>query len=78
MVLGFRFGEDRVGFPAGLEEVVEASCGNDVEDELALELDDNPGTTKSTTFSALDWNKRARLYFFSTITSVAETARVYS
>ena len=38
---------------AGLEEVLEASCGNDVEDELALELDDNPRTTTSTTFSVL-------------------------
>ena len=30
---------------AGLGEVLDESCGNDVEDELALELDDNPGTT---------------------------------
>ena len=32
---------------AGLEEVLEESCGKDVEDELATELDDNPRTTES-------------------------------
>ena len=30
---------------ARLEDVLEESCGNDVEDELAPELDDNPGTS---------------------------------
>ena len=38
---------------AGLGEVLAESCGNDVEDELALELDDNPGTTIGTTFSVM-------------------------
>ena len=36
----------------GFNELDE-SCGNDVEDELALELDDNPGTTTGTKFSFL-------------------------
>ena len=55
----------RAGFPAlvgkvsslhklaGLEEVLCESCGNDVEDELAPELDDNPVTTTGTKFSFL-------------------------
>ena len=30
--------------------MLDESCGNDVEDELAQELDDNPGTTTSTNF----------------------------
>ena len=38
---------------AGLGEVLDESCGNDVEDELAIELDDNAGTTTGTTFSVL-------------------------
>ena len=37
---------------AGLEQVLHESCGNEVEDELAPELD-NPGTTRSSTFSVL-------------------------
>ena len=37
---------------AGLEELDE-SCGNDVEDELAPELDDNPGKTIGTKCSVL-------------------------
>ena len=39
--------------PAGLEEVLDESCGGDAEDELAPELDDNPGTTTGTKFSVL-------------------------
>ena len=38
---------------AGLGEVLDEPCGNDVEDELALELHDKPGTTVGTTFSVL-------------------------
>ena len=38
---------------AGLEEVLDESCGDDVEDELAQELDDNPGTTTGTKVSVL-------------------------
>ena len=38
---------------AGLEQVLTESCGNEVEDELAPELDDNPGTTRDSTFSVL-------------------------
>ena len=30
---------------AGLEDVLDESCGGDVEDELAPEFDDNPGTS---------------------------------
>ena len=41
---------------AGLEEVLDESCGNDVEDELAPELDDNPGTTRGATFFCLAQN----------------------
>ena len=41
---------------AGLENVLIESCGDDVEDELVLELDDNPGTTTGTTFSVLKRN----------------------
>ena len=40
---------------AGFDEFDE-SCANDVEDELVLELDDNPATTTSTTFSVLNRN----------------------
>ena len=42
---------------AGLEEILDESCGNDVEDELALELEElvvNPGTTIGTKCSILD------------------------
>ena len=38
---------------AGLEEVLDESCGGDVEDELLSEFDDNPGTTRGTKFSVL-------------------------
>ena len=38
---------------AQLEEVLDESCGNDVEDYLALELDDSPGPTIGTTLSVL-------------------------
>ena len=38
---------------AGLEDVLNESCGGDVEDELAPELDDNPWTTRGTKFSVL-------------------------
>ena len=31
---------------AGLEDVLDESCGGDVADELAPEFDDNPGTTR--------------------------------
>ena len=31
---------------------LDESCGNDVEDELALEIDDKPGTTIGTKFPA--------------------------
>ena len=34
--------------PAGLEDVLDESCGSDAEDELAPEFDDNPGTTIGT------------------------------
>ena len=37
----------------GLGEVLDESCGNDVEDELAVELDDHPGTTTGTKCSVL-------------------------
>ena len=37
----------------GREEVLDEPCGDDVEDELVLELDDSPGTTKRTKFSVL-------------------------
>ena len=40
---------------AGINEL-DKSCANDVEDEHALELDDNPGTTTGTTFSVLHGN----------------------
>ena len=33
---------------AGLEYVLDESCGIDVEDELVPELDDTPGTTRGT------------------------------
>ena len=35
---------------AGLEEVLDCSCGNDAEDKLGLELDDNRGTTTGNIF----------------------------
>ena len=38
---------------AGLEDVLDESCGSDVEDELVPEFGDNPGTTKGTKFSVL-------------------------
>ena len=38
---------------AGLEDVLDQSCGGDVEDELVPEFDDNPGTTRGTKFSVL-------------------------
>ena len=40
---------------AGLEEVLDESCGSGsyVEDELVPELDDNPRTTRGTKFSVL-------------------------
>ena len=38
---------------AGLEHVLDESCGGGVEDELAPELDDNPGTTSGTKLSVL-------------------------
>ena len=41
---------------AGLRELLDESCGNDVEDELALELDDNPGKTMGTNFSVFAQN----------------------
>ena len=41
---------------SGLEEVLDESCSGDVEDELVPELDDNPGTTRGTTFSVLHHN----------------------
>ena len=59
LVLGLVFWEARKRFPDacsslrkldGLEEVLEASCGNDVQDELALELDDNPGQQQARHF----------------------------
>ena len=43
-------------FVAGLEKVLDESCGGDVEDELVPELDDNPGTTRGTKFSVLHKN----------------------
>ena len=36
---------------ARLENVLDESCGGDVEDELAPEFGDNPGTTRGTKFS---------------------------
>ena len=44
---------DSVAQCLSLSEVLDKSCGNDVEDELAIELDDNPGTTTGTKFSVL-------------------------
>ena len=38
---------------AGLEDVLDESCGGDAEDELVPEIDDNPGTTRGTKFSVL-------------------------
>ena len=49
--------DSSLGFDAGLEGVLDdaldESCGGDVEDELVLEFDDNPGLTRGTTFSVL-------------------------
>ena len=59
-VFGF-FGESR-HFPgagsslrsgAGLEDVLDESCGGDVEDELVPEFDYNPRTTRGTKLSDL-------------------------
>ena len=36
-----------------IEEVFDEFCGSDVEDELALERDDNPGRTTGTKSSVL-------------------------
>ena len=52
------FSGDRVCFPTRVRhfaklldsKLVDESCGNDVEDELALDLDDHPRKTRSTTF----------------------------
>ena len=41
------------GLGAGLEDVLDESCGGDVEDELVPRLVDNPGTTRGTKFSVL-------------------------
>ena len=57
----FGFGESRqlpgagssLRSVAGLEDVLDESCGGDVEDELVPELDENPGTTRGTKFSVL-------------------------
>ena len=38
---------------AGLEDVLDESCGIDVEDELVPDLDDKPGTTRGTKLSVL-------------------------
>ena len=38
---------------SGLEEVLEESCGNEAEDELAPDLDDNPWTSTGANFSVL-------------------------
>ena len=38
---------------AGLEDVLDESCGSDVEDELVPEFADNPGTVTGTKFSVL-------------------------
>ena len=63
---------NRAGFPvpcrlsslrsaAGLEDVLDESCGGDAEDELVPECDDSPGTTGGTKFplcikySSLAW-----------------------
>ena len=48
-------GRSRKRFPAAcwFEEVLDEYCGSDVEDELAPELDDNPGTTTGTKCSVL-------------------------
>ena len=59
MNLFFDFSEDRLGFPMLEREyrhfiiLLDESCGNDVEDDLALEPDDNPGTITGTKFSVL-------------------------
>ena len=41
---------------AGLQDVLDESCGGDVEDELVPEFDDNPGTTRGTKFFRLASN----------------------
>ena len=38
---------------AGLEDVLDESCGIGVEDELVPEMDGNPGTTRGTNLSVL-------------------------
>ena len=38
---------------AGLEDVLDESCGVDVEEKLVPEFDDNPGTTRGAKFSVL-------------------------
>ena len=38
---------------AGLEDVLDESCGSDVDDELVPEFDDDRGTTRGTTLSVL-------------------------
>ena len=40
---------------AGLEDVLDESCGSGVLDELVPEFDDSPGTTTGTTFSV--WHR---------------------
>ena len=37
----------------GIHSLKDRSCGGDVEDEVVVELDDSPGTTKRTKFSVL-------------------------
>ena len=38
---------------AGLEDVLDESCGGDVEDELVPELDDHPGTARGMNISIM-------------------------
>ena len=47
---------------AALEDVLEESCGGDVEDELAPEFEDNPGKTRGTKCSILQ-----RIFFPSLV-----------
>ena len=51
---------------AGLEEVLDESCGSDVEDELVPELDDDPRTTRGTKFSVLHMNSFPSLVWLLT------------
>ena len=39
-----------------LDDVLDESCGVDIEDELVPEFDDNPGKTRGTIFSVLHTN----------------------